>query len=78
MAHSELLNALIQRLYETHKYTEPELTVGIDSLMRVVEHVREEIGTYSVNFSTVVSALIGAVIGSVLTIIVSYWLGILP
>ena len=46
--------------------------------MRVVEHVREEIGTYSVNFSTVVSALIGAVIGSVLTIIVSYWLGILP
>lgn len=75
MAHNELFEKLINKVLEREKYHEPE-TIEIDSLMRLIDHVREEIGTYGTNFSTIVSALVGAIIGSVLTIVISYVLGV--
>lgn len=76
MVHNDLFEKLVQRV-NFDEYTEPE-TIDVNSLMRLFEHVRSELETYSVNFSVVISALIGAVIGSILTIIASHLLRLYP
>ena len=52
-------------------YTEPYSSLDIVSVTKVVDHVRSEIETYSLNTSTLFSALLGAVVGSVITLVVS-------
>lgn len=52
-------------------YTEPLLSLDIDSIMKTVEHVRSELETYSLSMSELLSGLVGAVIGSIITLVAS-------
>lgn len=52
-------------------YTDPELTIDTDSVVKTVEHVRNEIESFGLNTSTFFSALVGAVVASIITLIAS-------
>lgn len=52
-------------------YVEPRSVIDTVSMIRNAEHTRNEIGTYSISVSTIISAFIGGVIGSVVTYILS-------
>lgn len=73
MRHNNFFNSLISKI-GLNEYTKPSTELDIASSMRIMEHVRLELETYSANSSTIVSALIGAIIGSVITIVATYFL----
>jgi len=52
-------------------YTRPSFLLDTGSVIKSVEHVRNEIEMYSLNTSTLFSALVGALIGSLITLIAS-------
>lgn len=73
----EKRNTLIYRLLGIvgfDFYTEPDLFLETESIIKVVDHVRSEIETYSLNISTLISALLGAIAGSAITLALSYLL----
>lgn len=55
-------------------YTEPQIVIDTDSVIKTIEHVRNEIEAFSLNTSTFLSALVGAVVGSIITLVASYLL----
>jgi len=75
MRHNPRLNELVRKIRALEEYTKPRKEMDINSSMRIVEHARLELETYSVNTSTMLSALAGAIIGSVLTLVATYFLG---
>jgi len=75
MKHNPRLNELVRKIRALEEYTKPGKEMDINSSMRIVEHARLELETYSVNMSTMLSALAGAIIGSVLTLVATYFLG---
>jgi len=74
MKHNPRLDELVTKIRAQEEYTKPQREMDINSSMRIVEHARLELETYSVNTSTMLSALLGAIIGSVLTLIATYFL----
>jgi hypothetical protein len=78
MKHNPQLNELVRKIRALEEYTKPRKEMDINSSMRIVEHARLELETYSVNTSTMLSALAGAIIGSVLTLVATYFLGTRP
>lgn len=74
MKHNTLLNKFIKKI-DLDEYAKPQSTQDTDSSMRIVEHVRRELETYSISKSTMISALLGAIIGSVLTLLAATILG---
>jgi hypothetical protein len=76
---SRLENKLFDETYEKlgfDHYIQP-FALNTDSLVRILEHTRNETSEYSTSTATIVSAIGGAVIGSVLTILFSYLIGVL-
>lgn len=55
-------------------YAEPRIVIDTDSVVKTIEHVRNEIEAFSLNTSTFLSALVGAVVGSIITLVASYLL----
>jgi len=78
MKHNPRLNELVRKIRALEEYTKPRNEMDINSSMRIVEHARLELETYSLNTSAMLSALAGAIIGSVLTLVVTYLLGTRP
>jgi len=74
MKHVSMLKDLIETV-GLDNYAELETRLNVESQMRIVEHVRNELEIYRVGSSTMTSALIGAIIGSILTLGVAYFLG---
>jgi len=74
MKHVSMLKDLVETL-GLDDYAELETRLDVESQMRIVEHVRNELEIYRVGLSTMTSALIGAIIGSILTLGVAYFLG---
>jgi hypothetical protein len=75
MKHKPLLNEFVKKIRALEEYDKPREGSDIDSSMRIVEHARTELETYSISSATMLSALIGAIIGSILTLLVTYLLG---
>jgi hypothetical protein len=57
-------------------YLQP-FALNTDSLVRILEHTRDETGEYSTSSATIVSAIGGAIIGAALTILFSFLIGFL-
>jgi CBS-domain-containing membrane protein len=78
MKHNPRLNELVRKIRAQEEYAKPRKEMDINSSMRIVEHARLELETYSLNTSTMLSALAGAIIGSILTLVATYFLGTRP
>jgi hypothetical protein len=75
--HNPRLNELITKITKTDVYAKPRKYLDVVSTMRIIEHTRLELETYITNTSTMVAALAGAIIGSLLTLVATYFLGVI-